>query len=66
MTLADKVPYSEQESLDISWSAAPRPAREDVEDERGILEWDLTVASGAVSEIRLESNIRWPDGEVLR
>ena len=66
VTLADKVPYSEQESLDISWSAAPRPAREDVEDERGILEWDLTVASGAVSEIRLESNIRWPDGEVLR
>ena len=66
VTLVDQVPYSEQEELEIDWSATPRPAREDVEDDRGILEWDLNAPSGATSEVRMQTDIRWPDGNILR
>lgn len=66
VTLVDRVPYSEQEDLTIEWTASPTPARENVEDRRGILEWDLTVASGQTQEVRLSKDIRWPEGQVLR
>lgn len=66
ITLADQVPYSEQEDLDINWSAAPQPTRENVDDARGILEWDLTLSAGQTAQVRLDSDIRWPDGQVLR
>lgn len=66
VTLLDQVPYSEQEDLEIAWNAAPRPAREDVEDQRGLLEWDLELAGGATTEIRLETDIRWPSGQVIQ
>ena len=66
VTLVDRVPYSEQEDLKITWSATPAPQREDVEDGRGILEWDLTVSAGSKQEIRLNKDIRWPEDMTLR
>lgn len=66
ITLADQVPYSEQEDLEINWATSPRATRENVDDQRGILEWDLTLAPGAKAEVRLDTNIRWPDGQILR
>ncbi len=66
VTLSDQVPYSEQEDLQVSWTAAPRPARVDHEDERGILEWDIELAPGNTSEVRLETDIRWPTGQIIQ
>lgn len=66
VTLVDRVPYSEQEDLTIDWTASPKATRENVEDRRGILEWDLTLAPGQTQEVRLTKDIRWPEGQVLR
>lgn len=66
LVLADSIPYSEQEDLTIDWSARPAPARTNVEDRRGVLEWDLTLAPGSKQSVVLRSEITWPEGKVLR
>ncbi|QDI77849.1 MULTISPECIES: DUF4139 domain-containing protein [Leisingera] len=62
----DRVPYSQQDDLEIGWSAKPRPAEEDVEKQRGILAWDLELAAGESRTIRLDTTLNWPEGMVLR
>lgn len=66
VTLMDRVPFSEQEDLTINWTASPKASRENVEDRRGILEWDLRLAPGQSQDVRLTTDIRWPEGQVLR
>ncbi|MEO9518563.1 MAG: DUF4139 domain-containing protein [Paracoccaceae bacterium] len=66
VTVVDQVPYSEQEDLEIAWRARPAPTRQDVEDKRGILEWDLEVSAGTTQEIVLNMEIQWPDDKELR
>lgn len=62
----DRVPYSQQDDLEIGWSAKPRPAETDVEKQRGILAWDLELAAGESRTIRLDTTLNWPEGMVLR
>jgi uncharacterized protein (TIGR02231 family) len=62
----DSVPYSQQEDLQITWSATPRPTKEDLDKRRGILAWDLKMAPGENRKIRLETTLSWPDGMILR
>jgi uncharacterized protein (TIGR02231 family) len=62
----DAIPYSEQDDLTIEWSAQPSATATDVEDRRGLAQWDLTVAENAREEIRIERIVRWPEGMVLR
>jgi uncharacterized protein (TIGR02231 family) len=64
--LRDRVPYSEQEELEISWDAQPVPTQTNVEDRRGVLEWRFDMAPGADQRVVLNHRIRWPDGKVLR
>ncbi|AXI44870.1 hypothetical protein C1J03_01755 [Sulfitobacter sp. SK012] len=64
--LLDSVPYTEQEDLTIDWEATPAPDQSDVDDQRGILQWNLNIAPGAEQQITVEQDIRWPDGKVLR
>jgi uncharacterized protein (TIGR02231 family) len=64
--LRDRVPYSEQEDLEISWDAQPVPTQTNVEDRRGVLEWRFDMAPGADQRVVLNHRIRWPDGKVLR
>jgi uncharacterized protein (TIGR02231 family) len=64
--LVDSVPYSEQEDLEIDWSAEPPPTETDVEGERGVLEWEFDIAPGETRELRLRHALRWPAGFVLR
>ena len=66
VTVVDRVPYSEQEELEIAWRAQPAPTRTDVEDKRGILEWDLNISAGTTREIILNTEILWPDDKILR
>ena len=66
MRLLDRVPYSEQEDLEITWTAQPRPAEQDVEGKRGVLAWTFDIAPGATQEIALGYRIEWPEGMVLR
>ena len=62
----DQVPYSEQEDLEITYTADPEPTETRVEGVRGHLAWDLTLPPGETREIRLDHVISWPEGMVLQ
>ena len=62
----DRVPYSEQEELDISWQASPRPSEEDYEDRQGVLVWDFDLNAGGKQAVSLSYQLEWPEGKVLR
>ncbi|MFT7594176.1 MAG: hypothetical protein ACI8R4_001494 [Paracoccaceae bacterium] len=62
----DRVPYSEQDDLKISWAATPQPNETNVDDRRGILGWDLTLAAGKKQTIDIHTELTWPDGKELR
>lgn len=64
--LFDRVPVSEQEDLEIDWSAQPAPTVTDHEDRKGVLMWDMTVAPGDEANVTLEVDMSWPEGKILR
>lgn len=64
--LRDVIPYSEQEDLEVTLAASPSVTRRDPDGRRGVLEWDLGVASGDKAVITLDYTLSWPDGYVLR
>lgn len=64
--LLDRVPYSQQEDLEVSWRAQPRPSVENVEKQRGILAWDMELDAGEARSIQLDTTLSWPEGMVLR
>ncbi|MEJ8562798.1 DUF4139 domain-containing protein [Yoonia sp. GPGPB17] len=64
--LRDAIPYSEQEDLEVAFTANPAVTRRDPEGLRGILEWDLDVAAGDKQEVTLDYTLTWPSGFVLR
>jgi uncharacterized protein (TIGR02231 family) len=64
--LRDRVPYSEQEDLVITYRATPTPDVDAVEDKRGVLEWRFDMAPGAERSVSTTHRITWPEGQVLR
>lgn len=64
--LRDAIPYSEQEDLEVEFTASPPIARRNPEGRRGVLEWDLDVASGEKATVTLDYTLTWPEGYVLR
>ncbi len=66
MRVLDRVPYTEQEDLEITWQAAPRATEVDVDGKRGILAWSFDIAPGETREIRLQHKLEWPEGMVLQ
>lgn len=60
------VPYTAQEDLQIDWSANPTPDQINIDDRRGILQWDLDVGAGATTSVTIEENLRWPEDKILR
>ncbi len=66
LRVLDRVPVSEQEDLEITWSATPKPTEENVDDMRGILAWEFDLPGGEAQSIRLDTAMEWPEGKVLR
>jgi uncharacterized protein (TIGR02231 family) len=66
LRVLDQVPYSEQQDLEIVWSASPEPTEVDVDGQRGILAWEFDLAPGEKRQITLGHALTWPDGMVLR
>ena len=64
--LLDQVPYSEQDDLEISFSASPEPEETDVDGQRGILAWEFDLAAGGKQTITLDYTLVWPEGMELR
>lgn len=62
----DAVPYSEQDDLEVDFTASPAIAREAPDGQRGVLEWDLEVSAGGTQQIDLAYTLTWPNGFVLR
>ena len=66
LRVIDRVPVSEQEDLEITWSATPAPTGENVDDRRGILAWEFDLPAGETQILRLDTAMAWPEGKVLR
>ncbi len=64
--LRDAIPYSEQDDLEVEFTAKPAVTRRNPDGQRGILEWDLDVAAGDSREVTLDYTLTWPSGYVLR
>lgn len=64
--LFDRVPYSEQEALEIDWRAEPSPSEEDVDGRQGVLAWEFELGAGETRAITLSYELEWPEGKVLR
>lgn len=64
--LLDRVAYSEQSDLAISYKASPPETQSDIEGQCGILRWNFDLADRAKQEIRPEQTVSWPDGQVLQ
>lgn len=66
LRLTDRVPYSEQEALQIDWQANPAPTTESPEGQRGLLEWQLDLPAGEETEVALSYSASWPADKVLQ
>lgn len=62
LRLQGRVPYSEQEDLEITWAARPEPKERGIDGRRGILEWQMKLAPNTTRKVRLEKRLSWPDG----
>lgn len=60
MRLIDRVPYGEQDDLQITWSTLPEPSETDLDGRRGVLAWTFPLAAGAEKIIKLNQRINWP------
>jgi hypothetical protein len=66
LRVIDQVPYSEQEDLEITFTADPAPTETDVDGQRGILAWEFDLPAGETKEITLDHLISWPKDKVLQ
>ena len=66
LRLLDRVPYSEQEDLKITWSASQKPDDDRVDDKRGVLAWSFNLAAGASKDLTLSHKVQWPQGLFLQ
>ena len=64
--LLDLVPYSEQEDLEITYTADPASTEADVKGQRGILAWEFDMAAGDKKNVTLTYVISWPEGQALQ
>ncbi len=66
MDLRDRVPFSEQEDLRITYSATPKPDTDALDDRRGILQWTFPLSAGGTKTLNTSTKITWPEGQHLR
>jgi uncharacterized protein (TIGR02231 family) len=63
--LQDRVPFSEQDDLKITHTATPPATTENLNRQRGVLEWRFDLPAGQTKQITLETRMQWPDGMEL-
>ncbi|MGC1496231.1 MAG: DUF4139 domain-containing protein [Sulfitobacter sp.] len=62
----DNIPYTIDEYLEITWTASPEPDVIDVDDKRGVLQWNVTAPAGMTTSIKVDHDLQWPTDKVLR
>ena len=63
--LQDRVPFSEQDDLKITHTATPPATTENLNQQRGVLEWRFDLPAGQTKQVTLETRMQWPDGKEL-
>lgn len=66
LRLIDRVPVSEQEDLEITWSAEPMPAERDIKGARGIVAWTFDLPARETQTITVNTRMTWPEGKMLQ
>jgi len=59
------LPYSEEEDLQVDVSTRPDPDERNVEDKRGVAQWNLDVPAREEVEVTVGVTLEWPEGETL-
>ena len=59
------VPFAEQEELELDLDLSVTPDERDVDGQRGVHAWELTLEPGETRTIRMDVEFSWPEGEVL-
>ncbi|MGR3711483.1 MAG: DUF4139 domain-containing protein, partial [Alterinioella nitratireducens] len=59
------VPFAEQEELELDLDLSVTPDARDVDGQRGVHAWELTLEPGETRTIRMDVEFSWPEGEVL-
>ena len=63
--LLDVVPTSEDEDLQITTTASPRPSETNFDGKRGVLAWDIPMSAGASTTVEFGYRMRWPEGKIV-
>ncbi|MDF1619122.1 DUF4139 domain-containing protein [Pseudothioclava nitratireducens] len=64
--ILDRLPYSEQEDLEIETSIVPPASVRDLDDKRGVIAWEFDLPAGETKTLRTDSEITWPMDYILR
>ncbi len=65
VVIRDSMPYAENEDVEISLRADPKPDERDVEGRKGALEWRFTLEPGAEQTIAHGYDVTYPTGVTL-
>lgn len=61
VTILDRIPYSEDEDIEVKMLAKTTPpSKNNLDGKRGVLAWSFDLAAGAKKDIRLDYRITWP------
>ncbi len=63
--LLDRVPYSEEEDLEIDFTARPVPTETNIDGKRGVLAWDFTLPAGGEQNVSFGYTLGWPEDKEL-
>jgi uncharacterized protein (TIGR02231 family) len=65
VTLYDRVPYSEQEDLEITVDYLPEPSVKDVDGKRGVINWTFMLEPGQKQVVEFGYDLSWPEDKHL-
>ncbi|MFM9938060.1 MAG: DUF4139 domain-containing protein [Hyphomicrobiaceae bacterium] len=65
LTVLDQVPVAANTEIKVEPTFSVAPSRQDVEDRKGVIAWDLKLALGEERNIDLGYKITWPAGKAM-
>jgi hypothetical protein len=60
LTVLDQIPVSQNADIKVELTGKTAPARRDVDDKRGVLAWDMTLAPDEERIIEFGYRTTWP------
>ena len=63
VTVIDQLPVSTNQDIKVELSSTPKPSKQDLEDKRGIVAWELQLAAQEEKEIVHGYVVSWPSAK---